>query len=219
MVTYATSSTFGVIARDLDVPIVLVALAAAEGDGLRAGLDLHAALQRRLLLGAGVHRRGHPHGRKAAAGDSGHAARRSGGRRRNSREWCEHRQGAARPAPGADRPLRPRARADARHADRPDGPHRRLRLPRRADRGRRSAAARADRHRGRDRRPRRRQILDLFDTPDPESDPITTQADRRATCTWPPRVAVALDKFVDEKQLDGLAYYYEARRAARCGSW
>ena len=53
------------------------------------------------------------------------------------------------------------------------------------------------------------QILDLFDTPDPESDPITRKLtdedlDLAARC------AVALDRFVDEKSLDGLAYYYEA---------
>jgi L-arabinose isomerase len=52
------------------------------------------------------------------------------------------------------------------------------------------------------------QILGMFDTPDPKSDPIT----RRLTpedLQMAARVAVALDKFVEEKQLDGLAYYYE----------
>ncbi len=54
------------------------------------------------------------------------------------------------------------------------------------------------------------QILDMFDTPDPESDPITrklTGEDLRAAA----RTAVALDRFIDLKQLDGLAYYYEGR--------
>ncbi len=53
------------------------------------------------------------------------------------------------------------------------------------------------------------QILDLFDTPDPKSDPITeklTETDLQTAA----RVAVALDKFVDANNLDGLAYYYEA---------
>ncbi|UCD50412.1 MAG: L-fucose/L-arabinose isomerase family protein [Phycisphaerales bacterium] len=54
------------------------------------------------------------------------------------------------------------------------------------------------------------QILDLFDTPDPKSDPITeklTEADLQVAA----RVAVALDKFVDTHNLDGLAYYYEGQ--------
>jgi L-arabinose isomerase len=53
------------------------------------------------------------------------------------------------------------------------------------------------------------EILDMFATPDPGSDPITrklTDADLQAAA----EAAVALDKFVDEKELDGLAYYYEA---------
>ena len=55
---------------------------------------------------------------------------------------------------------------------------------------------------------KKRQILAVFDTPDPQSDPITrklTEEDLQIAA----RVAVALDKFVDEKDLDGLAYYYE----------
>lgn len=54
------------------------------------------------------------------------------------------------------------------------------------------------------------QILDLFDTPDPKSDPITeklTDADLQVAA----RVAAALDKFVDLYDLDGLAYYYEGQ--------
>jgi len=56
---------------------------------------------------------------------------------------------------------------------------------------------------------KRAQILSMFDTPDPKSDPITrklTDADLQTAA----HVAVALDHFVEEKQLDGLAYYYEA---------
>jgi L-arabinose isomerase len=55
------------------------------------------------------------------------------------------------------------------------------------------------------------QILDLFDTPDPKSDPITeklTETDLRTAA----RVAVALDKFIDANDLDGLAYYYEGEQ-------
>jgi L-arabinose isomerase len=53
------------------------------------------------------------------------------------------------------------------------------------------------------------RVLDLFDTPDPKSDPIT----RKLTAEdldMAARVAVALERFVDEHELDGLAYYYEA---------
>jgi L-arabinose isomerase len=54
------------------------------------------------------------------------------------------------------------------------------------------------------------RILDLFDTPDPKSDPITEKltADDLQVAA---RVAVALDKFVDAYDLDGLAYYYEGQ--------
>jgi L-arabinose isomerase len=59
-----------------------------------------------------------------------------------------------------------------------------------------------------------REILQMFDTPDPKSDPVTrklTEEDLRVAA----RVAVALDRFVDEKTLDGLAYYYEAEEGSQ----
>lgn len=52
------------------------------------------------------------------------------------------------------------------------------------------------------------EILALFDTPDPKADPLTrklTAEDLHAAA----RAAVALDKFIALHQLDGLAYYYE----------
>lgn len=52
-------------------------------------------------------------------------------------------------------------------------------------------------------------ILDFFDTPDPGSDPIAerlTERDLRIAA----RAAVALDRFVQYKSLDGFAYYYES---------
>jgi L-arabinose isomerase len=56
--------------------------------------------------------------------------------------------------------------------------------------------------------PKQAQILAMFDTPDPGADPITRKL-TPADLNMAARVAVALDKFVEEKQLDGLAYYYE----------
>lgn len=54
-----------------------------------------------------------------------------------------------------------------------------------------------------------REILGFFDTPDPKSDPVTTRLtpqDLRVAA----KAAVALEKFIADKRLDGLAYYYEA---------
>lgn len=54
------------------------------------------------------------------------------------------------------------------------------------------------------------EILGMFDTPDPGADPLTrkvTDGDLEVAA----RTAVALDRFVDHYQLDGLAYYYEGR--------
>jgi L-arabinose isomerase len=53
------------------------------------------------------------------------------------------------------------------------------------------------------------RILSFFDTPDPVSDPLTiklTDEDLSKAA----RAAVALEKFIIDKKLDGLAYYYEA---------
>ncbi|HRE81536.1 MAG TPA: L-fucose/L-arabinose isomerase family protein [Opitutaceae bacterium] len=52
------------------------------------------------------------------------------------------------------------------------------------------------------------EILALFDTPEPKADPVTrklTDDDLNTAA----RVAVALDKFIAHHQIDGLAYYYE----------
>lgn len=55
----------------------------------------------------------------------------------------------------------------------------------------------------------KKRILEFFDTPTPVSDPITEKLtpehlEIAASAT------VALEKFIEEKKLDGLAYYYEA---------
>ena len=59
-----------------------------------------------------------------------------------------------------------------------------------------------------DLKAKKRQILDIFDTPDPKSDPITRKLTRN-DLDMAARAGVALDRFVDEHELDGLAYYYE----------
>lgn len=50
-------------------------------------------------------------------------------------------------------------------------------------------------------------ILNFFDTPDPISDPISMKL-RKEDLHASAQVSVALDKFIRENQLDGLAYYY-----------
>ncbi len=52
------------------------------------------------------------------------------------------------------------------------------------------------------------RILAFFDTPYPVSDPISEKL-KDTDLETAARVTVALEKFVDEKKLDGLAYYYE----------
>lgn len=51
-------------------------------------------------------------------------------------------------------------------------------------------------------------ILEFFDTPDPVSDPISEKL-KDSDLEVAARVSVALQKFVQAKNLDGLAYYYE----------
>lgn len=58
-----------------------------------------------------------------------------------------------------------------------------------------------------------KEILAFFDTPTPLADPITcklTDDDLKTAA----RVALALNRFVVEKKLDGLAYYYESSEAS-----
>ncbi|MDR0521020.1 MAG: L-fucose/L-arabinose isomerase family protein [Planctomycetaceae bacterium] len=56
---------------------------------------------------------------------------------------------------------------------------------------------------------KKKQILGFFDTPVPVSDPITTKLTDEDLHVAA-KAAVALEKFVDALNLDGLAYYYEA---------
>lgn len=54
-----------------------------------------------------------------------------------------------------------------------------------------------------------KSILDFFETPVPVSDPITRKLTDDDLYTAA-KVSIALNRFVDEKNLDGLAYYYES---------
>jgi L-arabinose isomerase len=53
------------------------------------------------------------------------------------------------------------------------------------------------------------EILEFFDTPTPVSDPITRKLTREDLHTAA-KVSIALEAFIREKKLDGLAYYYES---------
>lgn len=56
---------------------------------------------------------------------------------------------------------------------------------------------------------KKREITDFFETPDPVSDPVTTRL-TEGDLHIAAKAAVALEKFVESEDLDGLAYYYEA---------
>jgi len=56
----------------------------------------------------------------------------------------------------------------------------------------------------------KKQILEFFDTPDPKSDPLTEKLSEQDLETAA-RAAVALECLIDERDLDGLAYYYEGK--------
>ncbi len=51
-------------------------------------------------------------------------------------------------------------------------------------------------------------ILEFFDTPDPQSDPISLKL-KDDDLRMAARVSVALNHFINERRLDGLAYYYD----------
>jgi len=59
----------------------------------------------------------------------------------------------------------------------------------------------------------KRKILNFFDTPEPKSDPITAKL-KDTDLTIAARTAVALEKFIIEKDLTGLAYYYEGEEGS-----
>jgi len=53
-----------------------------------------------------------------------------------------------------------------------------------------------------------KMILDFFDTPDPVSDPVSMKL-REEDLLTAAKTYVALQNFVDDRKLDGLAYYYD----------
>lgn len=54
------------------------------------------------------------------------------------------------------------------------------------------------------------EILEFFDTPEPKADPVTVKL-KDEDLYEAAKAGVALKKFIEEKKLDGLAYYYEGR--------
>lgn len=56
-------------------------------------------------------------------------------------------------------------------------------------------------------------ILECFDTPDPKSDPITTKL-TDADLYKAAKASVTLDKFVERHKLTGLAYYYNGQKGS-----
>jgi len=55
-----------------------------------------------------------------------------------------------------------------------------------------------------------KRILDFFDTPDPGADPIAEKLKQEDLITAS-RAGVALERFITKRGLDGFAYYYEAQ--------
>lgn len=206
MVTYATSSTFGVLIRELDVPIVLVALQPLKAlDYSRASTYMQLANDDLCSVpeftGVAIRMGKRPPHVILGTLDDDPAAEAELGR------WCDiakvlHDLKRARIGHFGhvlesmlDMHSDPTALTAAFgcHIVQTE-PDDLLRLEREVTR------PEIEQKKG--------QILDMFDTPDPKSDPITRKLtdDDLETAA---RVAVALDKFVADYELDGLAYYYE----------
>lgn len=206
MVTYATSSTFGVLIRELDVPIVLVALQPLKAlDYSRASTYMQLANDDLCSVpeftGVAIRMGKRPPHVILGTLDDDPAAEAELGR------WCDiakvlHDLKRARIGHFGhvlesmlDMHSDPTALTAAFgcHIVQTE-PDDLLRLEREVTR------PEIEQKKG--------QILDMFDTPDPKSDPITRKLtdDDLETAA---RVAVALDKFVAAFDLDGLAYYYE----------
>jgi len=59
----------------------------------------------------------------------------------------------------------------------------------------------------------KQRIIDFFEFPDPKNDPITEKL-KPEDLETAARVGVALQHFIEDKKLDGLAYYYEGEPAS-----
>ncbi|MEN8156254.1 MAG: L-fucose/L-arabinose isomerase family protein [Bacteroidota bacterium] len=58
-----------------------------------------------------------------------------------------------------------------------------------------------------------KEILEFFDAPEPKADPVTVKLTEQDLYEAA-RAGIALKKFIAEKNLDGLAYYYEAKEGS-----
>ncbi|MFO7936649.1 MAG: L-fucose/L-arabinose isomerase family protein [Kiritimatiellia bacterium] len=207
MVTYATSSTFGVLARDLDIPIILVAL-----QPLRAMPYEEARTYIQLcnddicsvpeFTGVAI-RMGRPVADVIVGIREGDAAADA-----EIASWCQiakvlHDLRRARIGlmghvleSMLDMHVDPTAITEA------FGCHVVLCEPDEIFRHYRTENQTATEE-------MKKRILSFFDTPDPGSDPIAaklTESDLEVAA----RAAVALETFITDRSLDGLAYYYEA---------
>jgi L-arabinose isomerase len=206
MVTYATSATFGVIIRSLDVPVVLVALqpmAAMDYDRATTHMQLanddFCSVPE--FLGVAIRMGKRPP--EVILGTLDNDAEADA----EIRDWCEIAMA-----------LHDVKRARIGHFGHPIEHM----LDMQTDQTSLTAAfgchivqteaddlLRCSRDVAEDDiRRKTAEILDLFDTPDPGVDPLTTKLTdehlKKAA-----RVAIALDRFVEHYELDGLAYYYE----------
>jgi L-arabinose isomerase len=206
MVTYATSATFGILVRDLDIPIVLAALQPLKAMDYTVAStymqlcnDDFCSVPEFTGVAIRMGRRPPPVILGTLEGDSQADA--------EIAEWC-----------AAARVLHDLKSARIGHFGHPIEHM----LDMQTDQTALTAAFGCHvvqtevcdllRHwhavSGADIEAKQRQILDLFDTPDPKSDPITTKL-TAADLETAARAAAALDRFVGEYELDGLAYYYE----------
>jgi L-arabinose isomerase len=206
MVTYATSSTFGAIIRDLDVPIVLVALQPLKaldysGASTWAQLANDDFCSVPEFTGVAIRMGKRPPSviLGTLEGDAGADA--------EIAEWCR-----------IARVLHDVKRARIGHF----GHVLENMLDMQTDHTALTAAFGCHvvetepddlmRHYRRvsdaDAERKKREVCEIFEMPDPKSDPITRKVTPEDLDTAS-RVAVALERFVDEYELDGLAYYYE----------